>query len=143
MESVLEVYQRRYHPDFPIVCLDEATKQLVKETIEPVAAQPGQPKREDYQYQRNGTANLFMLCEPIEGWRHVEVTQRRTAVDYAHLLKDLVDIHYPDALLITLVQDNLNTHSPASLYKAFEPFLLLDEFSSDYSSVTPLSTAVG
>ena len=121
METVLDVYQRRYHPDFPVVCLDEAMKQLVKETIEPVAAQPGQPKREDYQYERNGTANLFMLCEPMQGWRHIKVTQRRTAVDYAHLLKDLVDLHYPEAMLVTVVQDNLNTHSCASLYKAFEP----------------------
>lgn len=121
MESVLEVYQRRYHPDFPIICLDEAMKQLVKETVAPVPAQPGQPQRQDFQYERNGTANLFMLCEPIAGWRHVEVTRQRTAVDYAHLLKDVVDLHYPDALLITVVQDNLNTHKPASLYKAFEP----------------------
>jgi len=121
MESVLQVYQRHYHPDFPVICLDEATKQLVKETIEPVAGKPGQPKRQDYKYERNGTANLFMLCNPIQGWRHIEVTERRTAVDYAYLLKDLVDIYYPDALLITVVQDNLNTHSPASLYKAFEP----------------------
>jgi len=80
METVLEGYQRRYHPDFPVVCLDEAMKQLVKQTIEPVAAQPGQPQREDYQYERNGTANLFMVCEPMQGWRHVEVTQRRTKV---------------------------------------------------------------
>ena len=121
MESVLEVYQRRYHPDFPVICLDEAMKQLVKETVTPMAAQPGQPQRQDYQYERNGTANLFMLCEPIEGWRHVEVTRQRTAVDDAHLLKDVVDIHGPDALLITVVQDNLNTHTPASLYKAFDP----------------------
>ena len=121
MESVLEVYQRTYHDDFPVVCLDEAMKQLVKETIEPVAAKPGQPQRVDYKYERNGTANLFMLCEPMTGWRHVKVTPQRTAIDYAHLLKDLVDLHYRDVLLITVVQDNLNTHSPASLYKAFEP----------------------
>ena len=121
MEQVLEVYHRRYRTDFPVVCLDEAMKQLVKETVEPIAAQPGQPKRVDYQYQRNGTANLFMLCEPMAGWRHVKVTEQRTAIDYAHLLRDVVDHHYPDALLITIVQDNLNTHSPASLYKAFVP----------------------
>jgi hypothetical protein len=121
MESVLEVYQRRYHDDFPVVCVDEAMKQLVKETIEPIAAQPGQPKRVDYKYERNGTANVFMLCEPMAGWRHVQVTPHRTAIDYAHLLQDLVDLHYPEALLITVVQDNLNTHSPASLYKAFAP----------------------
>lgn len=121
MESVLAVYQRRYHSDFPVLCLDEAMKQLVKETVAPLPAQPGQPQRQDFQYERNGTANLFMLCEPIAGWRHVEVTQQRTAVDYAHVLKDIVDLHYPDALLITVVQDNLNTHKPASLYQAFEP----------------------
>ena len=121
MESVLEVYQRRYHPDFPVLCIDEAMKQLVKETVEPIAVRPGQPPREDYQYERNGTANLFMVCEPIAGWRHVEVTQQRTAVDYAHLLQAIVDEHYPEATLITLVQDNLNTHAPASLYKAFKP----------------------
>ena len=86
-----------------------------------MAARPGQPQRVDYRYERHGTANLFMLCEPMAGWRHVKVTAQRTAIDYAHLLKDLVDLHYPDALLITVVQDNLNTHSPASLYKAFAP----------------------
>lgn len=118
---MLEVYHRRYHTDFPVVCLDEAMKQLVKETIEPIAAQPGKPKRVDYQYERNGTANLFMLCEPMDSWRYVKVTKQRTAIDYAHLLRDVVDQHYPDALLITIVQDNLNTHSPASLYKAFTP----------------------
>ena len=121
MESVLEVYQRRYHDDLTVVCVDEAMKQLVKETIEPIAAQPGQPKRVDYEYERNGTANLFMLCEPMAGWRHVLVTPHRTAIDYAHLLQDLVDLHYPEALLITVVQDNLNTHSPAALDKAFAP----------------------
>ena len=121
MEQVLDVYQRRYDPDFPVVCLDEATKQLVKETIEPIVAQPGQPKRVDYQYERNGTANLFMLCDPMAGWRQVKVTKQRTAIDYAHLLKDLVDQYYREALVITIVQDNLNTHTPASLYKAFTP----------------------
>lgn len=142
MESVLEVYQRPYHRDFPVVCLDEAMKQLVKETVEPVAVQPGQPKRTDYRYERNGTANLFMLCDPMQGWRHVEVTQRRTALDYAHLLKDLVDLHYSDSLLITVVQDNLNTHAPASLYKAFEPSEAV-VFSIDLSSATPPNMAVG
>lgn len=121
MEQVLDVYQRRYQDDFPVVCLDEAMKQLVKETREPVALKSGQPQRVDYKYERNGTANLFMLLEPMAGWRQLKVTQQRTAIDYAHLLKELVDLHYPDALLITVVQDNLNTHSPASLYKAFAP----------------------
>lgn len=121
MEAVLEVYHRPDDPDYPVICLDESTKQLVKETMTPLPAQPGQPERMDYEYERNGTANLFMLCEPITGWRHVEVTQQRTAIDYAHLLKALVDDFCPEAIQITLVQDNLNTHSPASLYKAFEP----------------------
>ena len=121
METVLEVYQHRYQEDFPVVCLDEALKQLVQETVPPIPAQPGQAARVDYQYERHGTANLFMLCEPMAGWRHVEVTPRRTAIDYAHLLQDLVDRHYPEALQITVVQDNLNTHRPSSLYKAFEP----------------------
>lgn len=121
MESVLEVYQTRYDAAFPVVCIDESTKQLVKETVIPIPAQPGAPERVDYEYERNGTANLFMVCEPMVGWRRVEVTQHRTAVDYAHLLKALVDFDYPEAAKITVVQDNLNTHSPASLYKAFEP----------------------
>lgn len=121
MEAVLEVYHRPDDPDNPVICLDESSKQLVKETRMPLPAQPGQSERIDYEYERNGTANLFMLCEPFTGWRHVEVTQQRTAIDYAHLLKALVDDFYPDASQITVVQDNLNTHSPASLYKAFEP----------------------
>ncbi len=121
MESVLEVYHRPYHPDFPVICLDESPKQLIKETIEPMAAEPGQVQRYNYKYERNGVANLFMFCEPMTGHRRVKVTERRTAIDYAHQLKDLVDIYYPDAWLITVVQDQLNTHRPASLYKAFEP----------------------
>ncbi len=118
MESVLEVYQTRYNSAFPVVCIDEATKQLVQETRVPI---PAQPERVDYEYERNGTANLFMVCEPMMGWRRVEVTEHRTAVDYAHLLRDLVDLDYPEAAKIVVVQDNLNTHSPASLYKAFAP----------------------
>lgn len=121
MESVLEVYQRRYHPDFPIICIDEKLKQLVKETITPIKTKPGQLERHDYQYERAGTANIFMMCNPIEGWRTVKVTERRTAIDYAYLLKELVDDYFSDAYLITIVQDQLNTHSPASLYKAFPP----------------------
>lgn len=121
MEEVLEVYQRFFEPEFPVICLDETTKQLVRETVTPVPAQSGQPERVDYEYERNGTANLFMLCEPMTGWRYVEVTHQRTAIDYAHLLKAIVDDFCPEALKITLVQDNLNTHSPASLYKAFAP----------------------
>ena len=121
MESVLSVYQSSYHPDFPFVCLDEAMKQLVKETRTAIPARPGKSERFDYQYERNGTANLFIVNNPIEGWRTVEVTKQRTAIDYAHLLKKIVDDYYPEAWMITVVQDNLNTHTATSLYKAFEP----------------------
>jgi hypothetical protein len=121
MEAVLEVYQTTYNPEVPVICIDEATKQLVQETRVPIPAEPGQPERIDYEYERNGTANLFMVCEPMVGWRRVEVTEQRTAVDYARLLKTLVDEDYPHAKTLRVVQDNLNTHSPASLYKAFEP----------------------
>ena len=121
MEEVLEVYQTAYNPKIPVICIDEATKQLVKETLVPIPAERGQAERVDYEYERNGTANLFMICEPMVGWRRVEVTQQRTAVDYAHLLKTLVDSDYVQAEKLMVIQDNLNTHSPASLYKAFEP----------------------
>jgi hypothetical protein len=121
MEDVLEVYTRPHDPARPMVCLDETSKQLIAETRAPEPMRPGQPARFDYEYKRNGTANLFMLFAPLEGWRHVEVTGRRTAIDYARILRDLADIHFPDAAKIVLVQDNLNTHAPASLYEAFEP----------------------
>ena len=121
MEDVLEVYHRPHDPDRPLVCLDETSKQLVAETREPLPMRPGQPARFDYEYKRNGTANLFMLFAPLEGWRHVKVTERRTAIDFAHVLRDLSDIHFARAAKIVLVQDNLNTHAPASLYEAFEP----------------------
>ena len=117
MEDVLEVYQRPHDLDRPVVCLDETTKQLIKETRVPVPAQPGQPARHDYEYERNGTANLFMLFAPLEGWRHVEVTDRHAALDYAQVLKALSDRHFLDASKIVLVQDNLSTHKPASLYE--------------------------
>ena len=121
MEDVLDVYQRPHDPARPLVCLDEVSKQLVEETRVPQPMQPGQPARHDYEYKRNGTANMFMLFAPLEGWRHVEVTERRTAIDYAKILRDLADIHFPKADKIVLVQDNLNTHVSASLYEAFEP----------------------
>ena len=121
MEDVLDVYTRKHDPARPLVCLDETSKQLVEETRAPQPMQPGQPARRDYEYKRNGTANLFMLFAPLEGWRHVEVTARRTAIDYAKILRDLSDIHFPKAEKIVLVQDNLNTHAPSSLYEAFEP----------------------
>ena len=121
MEDVLDVYTRPHDPAQPLVCLDETSKQLVAETRAPVPMAPGQPARHDYEYKRNGTANVFMLFAPLEGWRHAKVTERRTAVDFAHVLRDLSDVHFPNAKKITLVQDNLNTHAPASLYEAFEP----------------------
>lgn len=121
MEDILEVYQRRHNPLRPLVCLDETSKQLVAETRVPIAAKPRQPARQDYEYRRNGTANLFMMFAPLEGWRHVKVTDRRTALDYARVLKELSDTHFPGAAKIVLVQDNLNTHKPASLYQAFPP----------------------
>ena len=121
MEDVLEVYHRPHDPARPLVCLDETSKQLVAETRTPLPVRPGQPARHDYEYERNGTANLFMLFAPLEGWRHVEVTDRRTAIDFAKIMKELSDTHFPRADKIILVQDNLNTHSPASLYEAFPP----------------------
>jgi hypothetical protein len=121
MEDVLEVYHRPYDPKRPQVCVDEATKQLVGEAVQPLPAQPGQPERFDYEYVRNGTANLFMIFEPLAGWRHVEVTERRTAVDFAGVLRWLVEDVYAAAERVVLVTDNLNTHTPACLYEAFEP----------------------
>jgi len=121
MEDVLDVYQRPYDPKRPQVCLDEASKQLLGEVREPIPMQPGKPEREDYEYERHGTANLFVIAEPLRGWRHVKVTDQRTRVDFAHVIQEMVDVHYPEAERIVLVMDNLNTHSPASLYEAFEP----------------------
>ena len=121
MEDVLEVYKRPYHPQRPVVCLDETSKQLVGETRTPVPAVPGQPRRVDYEYERKGTANLFMTFEPLAGQRWVKVTQRRTALDFAEVIRELVDVRYRHAERIVLVMDNLNTHKLASLYEAFEP----------------------
>lgn len=121
MEEVLEVYQQPYDARRPVVCLDEASRQLVKETRPALPPAPGRPATTDYEYERNGTANLFMLFEPLVGQRQVHVTERRTARDYAQIIRALVDVHYPRAEKIVLVQDNLNTHKPASLYEAFAP----------------------
>jgi hypothetical protein len=121
MEDVLDVYKRPYEPLYPVVCFDESNKQLTLETKTPLPIKPGQVPRSDYQYERNGVSNLFMFVEPLAGWRHVEVTAHRTAIDYAEQMKYLVDERFPDAIKITLVQDQLNTHVPASLYKAYEP----------------------
>jgi hypothetical protein len=119
MEDVLEVYQRPHEPLRPLVCLDETSKQLIKETRAPIPAAPGRKARHDYEYERNGVANLFMMFAPLEGRRHVKVTDRHAATDYAHALKDLSDTPFPGAAKIVLVQDNLSTHTPASLYAAF------------------------
>jgi transposase len=121
MEDVLDVYKLPYDPLYPQVCFDECSKQLVSETRLPLPLQPGQPARYDYEYERQGVCNLFLFSEPLTGWRHVAVTQQRTALDYAQQMKYLVDERYPEAIKIRLVQDQLNTHRPASLYKAFEP----------------------
>src|SRR5208282_3178666 len=121
MEDVLEVYHRPYDRERPVVCFDESSKQLMKETRVPIHAAPGRPATTDYEYERNGTANMFMMFEPLAGQRHVRVTERRTAVEYAYAVRELVDEHYADAAKIVLVQDNLNTHKPASLYEAFAP----------------------
>jgi transposase len=121
MEDVLEVYTRPYDERFPQVCLDEKSKQLVGEAREPLAARPGRAARYDHEYERGGAANLFIVCEPLAGWRHISVTERRTKIDLAHRIKELVDVHYPYAKKIILVMDNLNTHTPAGLYEAFEP----------------------
>jgi len=121
MEDVLDVYQRPYDARRPVVCVDEASKQLIRETRTPIPASPGQPERADYEYERNGTANLFMAFEPLAGRRRVTVTDRRTKVDFAHVIRELVDEQYPTADRVVLVMDNLNTHKLSSLYEAFTP----------------------
>ena len=127
MEDVLEVYTRPYDPQRPVICLDETSKQLVGEVRQPLPAVPGQPdqpgqlERFDYEYERHGVCNLFMVFEPLTGKRRVKVTERRTRHDFAECIRELVDEQYPAAEKITLVLDNLNTHSPGSLYEAFSP----------------------
>ena len=136
MEDVLEVYHRPHDPEYPVVCVDEASKQLITETRVPIPAKPGQPARHDYEYERNGTTTLFMMFAPLEGWRHVKVTDRHTAVDFAHVLKELADVHYAKAKKIVLMEDNLNTHKPASLYEAFpaaEARRLVERFEWHYT----------
>lgn len=120
MEDVLDLYAEEYDANYPVVCLDESPYQLVSEVRTALPASKGQPRRYDYEYKREGSCNLFMMFQPRQSWRHVKVTERRTAKDYAQCLKDLVDVHVPDAILISVVQDNLNTHTGAALYEAFE-----------------------
>jgi hypothetical protein len=121
MEDTLEVSHRPYASTHVLVCIDETSKQQVKETRAPLPGQAGKPRRYDYEYERNGVSNLFMIFAPLEGGRHVKGTDRRTNVDFAHCLKDLVDMHFPQAQKIVLLSDNLNTHKPAALYEAFSP----------------------
>ena len=118
---MLEVYTRPSDPRYPQVCMDEVSKQLLRDTRTPVPMKPGRVQRTDYEYERGGVVNLFMFCEPLQGRRWVDVTEQRTKVDWAHQIKELVDERYPEAQRIVLVMDNLNTHTPASLYDAFDP----------------------
>ena len=120
MEDVLEIYKRPYNPAVPVVCMDEQPTQLIKETRRKIAAEPGKPERVDYEYERNGTAANFMFTEPLGSWRKVNVRQRRTAVDWAYEIKELLNEDYPEAQKVILVCDNLNTHEISSFYEAFE-----------------------
>ena len=121
MEHILDLYAMPYDPKRPKVCFDESSKQLIAETRTALTARPGRVRRYDYEYQRNGTRNLFLFFEPLTSWRHVEVTERRTDQDFAHQMRWLVDTAYPDAECIDVIMDNLNTHKPASLYETFPP----------------------
>lgn len=121
MEDVLDLYQEPYDGLRPVVCMDETSKQLVEEMRLPIPARRGHPRRVDYEYERKGTANVFMFSEPLRGWRWTPVTERRTRVDWANAVRELLEVHYPFAEVVRLVMDNLNVHSVASLYEAFEP----------------------
>jgi len=121
MEDVLELYAEPHDPRRPVVCFDETSTQLLDQARPSLPARPGQPRRQDYEYRREGTRNLFLACEPLRGWRHVAITQRRTQQDFAHQMRWLVDEAYPEAQVVRVVLDNLNTHRPASLYEAFPP----------------------
>ena len=121
MEDVLDVYTRPHDPARPVVCLDETSRQVLAEVRPPLPATPGRPRREDPEYVREGVVNVFLVCEPLRGWRQVRVSDQRTRLDWAACVKELVDTHYPAAERIVLVMDQLNTHSPASLYEAYPP----------------------
>ena len=121
MEDLLALYAEPYDPQYPVVCVDESPYQLIGETRQPLPVLPGHIARYDYEYRRMGTCTLFMLFQPLQGWRHVKVTDRRTAKDFAHCLRELVDVHFPKAVVISVVMDNLNTHTPAAVYEAFPP----------------------
>ena len=121
MEDILSLYLKGYDPNYPVVCVDESSKQQLQEVVDSLAMKPGSLARYDNEYKRNGVSNLFMAFEPLRGWRHVKVTDRRKAVDFASFVEELVDNHYPEAQKVRLVMDNLNTHNVASLYKTFPP----------------------
>jgi DDE superfamily endonuclease len=137
MEAVLDIYKREYNPLNPVVCFDESSKQQIQEVINALPTRPGNPAKYDSEYKRNGVSNLFMIFEPLKGKRHVEVTERRTREDWAKCMKIIVDELYPEALKITIVMDNLNTHSPASLYTVFPPDIakkMADKLDIQYTS---------
>lgn len=121
MEEVLEIYKREYQEENPVICMDESSKQQIQEVIESLPMKPGISEKYDSEYERNGTSNLFMIFEPLKGKRYIEVTEQRTKKDWADCIKKIVDELYPDAKRITIVMDNLNTHTPASLYGRFSP----------------------
>lgn len=121
MEQVLDVYKMPYNPEYPVVCMDESPKQLIRETRLPINMKPGQDKKVDFEYMRCGVCNIFMANEPLVGKRYVEIKETKTKKDWASFIKELADTHYADAIKIKLVMDNLNTHSPSALYEVFEP----------------------
>jgi len=121
MEDILDLYHEPYDPKRPMVGMDETSKQLIGETRSRIRGQAGRVERYDYEYERNGVSSIFMFFEPLGGWRHVKVTDRRTKTDWVHCMQELVDIHYPKAEVIRVVMDNLNTHNPAAFYEVFEP----------------------
>ena len=135
MEMVLDVYKRPFNPDIPVICMDESPKQLIGETKVPISASPGQPAKHDYEYKRNGVCNIFMACEPLAGKRIVKITERKTKKDWACFIDEIAK-QYESAEKITLVMDNLNTHTPGSFYETFPPEkakLLLDKFEFVYT----------
>lgn len=121
MEDVIQTYQLPYDPRYPVVCFDEASQQLFGEVRPWQRAKPGRDARRDYEYERKGVCHQLLFCEPLRGWRHVQVSERRTRKDYALAVRDLLKVRYPKAVKVRLVQDNLNTHDGASLYEAFPP----------------------
>ena len=143
MEDVLEVYTRPYDPLRPQVCMDETSRQILRDTRDALPMAPGRSRREDYEYERGGVANVFMFTEPLTGRRWVEITEHRTKVDWAHQIEELVEERYPKAERIVLVMDNLNTHSPASLYETFDPDRRPDVSRRSLRSTTRPSTARG